>query len=108
MVSMLITGYTDCDLGMRCDGVTTSGRLTGDGVCACGDSYEFWTTFYIPRLRKWVICLDRGDAITDGRLDIWFKYRANALQFGIDTYQVVVFEQYCIPERRQHDSRTRI
>ena len=114
MVSMLITGYTDCDLGMRCDGITKSGEMTGDGVCACGEGYELWTTFYIPRLRKWVICLDRGEAITDGRLDLWFRYRIDALYFGIDTYDVIVFERRFLPQekdyiqRRQHSGHTRI
>jgi len=52
-ITMTITAYTDCDLGMwPCDGITASGIPTRPGVCACGPSYPFGTVFCVPALKS--------------------------------------------------------
>jgi len=95
---MILTGYSDCDPGMRCDGIMASGLQTFDGAAACGPAFDFGTRFYIPSLRKRVICLDRGNLIFNGNLDIWHADRKEALQFGVKEVEVLVLR----PRGRGH------
>ncbi len=83
VITMTITAYTDCDPGMRCDGIMASGIKTFDGAAACGPAWPFWTVLFVPALPKSLVCLDRGSAITDHHLDIWMKDRHQALAFGV-------------------------
>ncbi len=52
VITMTVTAYTDCDPGMRCDGITASGLLTQDGVVACGPAFDFGTVFIVPTLGR--------------------------------------------------------
>ena len=52
VITMTVTAYTDCDPGMRCDGVTASGALTRDGIVACGLAFPFGTAFFVPALGR--------------------------------------------------------
>lgn len=80
---MTITGYTECDPGMRCDGITASGMPVQEGICACGNQFAFGTLFYLPRLGASFVCMDRGDGIGDRDLDLYFNDRPQALRFGV-------------------------
>jgi len=77
---------------MRADGITASGLQTFDGACACGSGYEFFTLFYVPSLGRAFVCVDRGNLVGDGNLDIWMEDREEALVFGVQTHRVVVIE----------------
>jgi len=52
VITMTVTGYTSCDDGMRCDGISASGVAVFDGACACGESFPFWTAFAVPALGR--------------------------------------------------------
>ena len=54
-VTMTVTGYASHDVGMRGDGITTSGLLAFDGSCACGPGYAFFTAFYVEALDRVLI-----------------------------------------------------
>lgn len=91
-VVMTVTAYTDHDEGMRGDGITASGKRTCLGVCACGPRYQFGTRFYIEELGLMCICYDRGNLIKNRNLDLWFRDRGDALQFGVKHLEVEVLE----------------
>jgi len=82
ITSLLATAYTSCDLNMRCDGIMASGTHVFDGAAACPPDWPFGVVFYLPELKRWAMCGDRGSAITAGRLDLWMRSRADALEFG--------------------------
>ena len=94
-ITMTLTAYTDCDPGMRCDGIMTFGVNTFDGAVACGPAFDFGTVFVVPSLGRRFVCWDRGNAIGDRNLDIWMGDRRVALEFGVVQAEVVVW-----PERR--------
>ncbi len=85
---MTVTGYTACDPGMRCDGVTASGMLAREGICACGHAFDFGTAFFLPALHKVFYCQDRGGKIGNLNLDIFFTDKQEALQFGVQRHLV--------------------
>ena len=87
---MVLTAYTNCDPGMRCDGVMASGVQTFDGAVACGSAFEFGTRFCVPALGRCFICQDRGSAIGDNRLDIWMADRSQALEFGRQELEAIL------------------
>jgi len=93
VIVLVLTSYTDCDYGMRCDGITTSGEQTYDGVAACGPEYEFGTVFVVPVLGLEVTCLDRGGSIGNGNLDIWMQERGDALEFGVQRATVIIVKR---------------
>ena len=90
VLTMILTAYTNCDPGMRCDGAMASGLQTFDSVVACGTAFEFGTVFCVPMLGRCFICQDRGSVIGDNRLDIWMAGRAEALEFGRQELQAVL------------------
>lgn len=87
---MIVTAYTNCDPGMRCDGWTKSGIQAHEGIVACGPEWEFGTIVCIQGIGCYE-CQDTGSAITRDRLDICFQHRQEALQFGIGTYRVRIY-----------------
>lgn len=91
-MTMTVTGYTSHDLGMRGHGITASGLMAFDGSCACGPGYPFFTGFYVKALNRVLVCIDRGSAIGDGNLDVWFRDRADALAWGVERLGVEVRE----------------
>jgi rare lipoprotein A len=91
VLTMTLTAYTDCDPGMRCDGITKSGLETREGFCACGELYEFGTFFIVPDLGRSFVCFDRGSSVGDRSLDIWMANREEALAFGVQIHHVEVY-----------------
>jgi len=91
-LTLTVSAYTNCDPGMRCDGVMATGLQTYNGVCACPEAFPFGTE-YIVNGRKYT-CLDRGYALEDGRtnLDLWFEDRQEALEFGIQDLGVTIIK----------------
>lgn len=90
MITVTLTAYTDCDPGMRCDGIMASGITTFDGAAACGPAWPFGTVLYIPSMRRRFVCLDRGSAIGDAHLDLWMRDRQAALEFGVQRAAVIL------------------
>lgn len=89
VITMTLTAYTDCDPGMRCDGIMASGITTFDGAAACGPTWPFDTVFFVPSLLRSFTCLDRGSAIDDNHLDLWMADRNRALEFGVQEAMVI-------------------
>lgn len=87
---MTITAFTACDPQMRCDGIMANGHHVFQGAAACPPDWAFGVVFYIPSLRRWGMCADRGSAIGPGRLDLWMRSRGEALKFGKQKLQVVL------------------
>jgi 3D (Asp-Asp-Asp) domain-containing protein len=86
--SMSVSAYTNqCGLPPY-QGLTASGQQTREGVAACGPSFPYGT--YLLVGAKWVVCQDRGGAITDGHLDLWMSTEAEALEWGRKQMDVVV------------------
>lgn len=95
----MLTGYCD-NCGVEPIGITASMTETRWGVVACGDAFSFGTEFVIEDMGVFV-CEDRGGAITDDRLDIWFLSCRDALEFGnrkrwVTVYKVAI---YLLPRR---------
>lgn len=84
-MTMEVTAYTDAEGGS----LTTSGDPTEDGVAAAGDSFPFGTILYIEGYGE-VTVKDRGGAVTDGHLDVWFSNITEAKKFGRKNMRVHV------------------
>ena len=88
--SLIVTAYTAHDAGMRGDGIMANGHHVFQGAAACPPDWPFGVVFYLPELKRWGMCSDRGSAITAGRLDLWMQSRADALEFGRQELAVVL------------------
>lgn len=87
--TMNTSAYCAC---MQCcgktNGITASGaKASAWYTVAAGKSYPIGTVIYIPALKNkpnggWFVVQDRGGAISDSRLDIFFGSHGEALQFG--------------------------
>ncbi len=66
------------------------------GIVACGPLYPFGTIFVIEGMGVFV-CEDRGSAITDNRLDIWFPSYEEAMEFGVRKRWVKAYEWQEMP-----------
>lgn len=79
-LTLSVSAYTDgCGDGR---GLTYSGTRTRPGVAACGPAL-YGRTLWSPMLPgKYITCLDRGSAITDGHVDVWMESEAEALEWG--------------------------
>ncbi len=87
IVPMEVTGYTDGpestgkhpgDPGY---GQASSGAKTRSGTFAAPPGYKFGTRMYVPGF-GWGTVQDRGSAIHNNKLDIWFKTVAEAKKWG--------------------------
>jgi len=93
--SMRVTAYCPgkCCCGKYADGVTASGHIIrpGDVFVAAPKNIPFGTLLTVPGYNngKPVKVLDRGGAITSGRLDVYFSTHKAALEWGVRN--VVVF-----------------
>ena len=87
--TMRVTAYCQgkCCCGKYADGVTASGHKIGpgDAFVAAPKNIPFGTVLVIPGYNggKPVKVLDRGGAITSGRLDVFFHSHKEAMQFGV-------------------------
>ncbi len=95
-VQMRVTAYCPCSrcCGEYSDGITASGyRIRpGDTFVAADKEYPFGTEMIIPGYSssRVVKVLDRGGAITGGRLDVFFGSHEEALEWGVRNLNVKV------------------
>jgi 3D (Asp-Asp-Asp) domain-containing protein len=73
-------------------GITTSGEPVRDNyTIACPPSMAFGTRLEIEGIGERV-CMDRGGAIDEGRLDIYMTELQDALTFGRQSLKVRIME----------------
>ena len=96
---MTTTAYCACTKCCdKSDGITASGDEALEWyTVAAGNSYKFGTVMYIPALSDkpnggWFIVQDRGGAISDNRLDIYFNDHEVANMFSINEFDVYIYE----------------
>jgi RHS repeat-associated protein len=84
---MLTTGYdnsyqsTQKNPGDRGYGLTASGTTAQSGTIAAPPTYPFGTQMYVPKYGSGVV-LDRGGAIKNAHIDLWFPSTPAALNWG--------------------------
>ena len=100
-VTMSISGFTNVEGVYPFMGQMYSGEYTRQGVCACGWSYPMGTWFIVDD--KSYVCLDRGRAITDNHLDIWFREVEEANKHGRKESPVLVVIPYGQPRGAFND-----
>lgn len=92
---MLVTGYdnsfqsTGKNPGDPHYGQTTSGPMAGPGTVAAPKTYPFGTLMFIPGYGLGVV-LDRGGAIRNAHIDLWFPSTQQAVNWGAQHLQVTV------------------
>lgn len=99
-ITVEATGYAPLDpkaiKGMCYSGdpkVTASGAETKPGVTVAAPKHMlFGTKVIVPGYGLRVV-EDRGGAITDNKLDICFRTQAEALAFGRQNIEIMVFEE---------------
>ncbi len=86
-----VTGYCPCDACCgKHDGITASGAKATEGrTVAAGTGIPFGSDVYIPGA-GWRVVEDRGGAITDGHMDLFFSRHEDALAWGRQMAEVVV------------------
>lgn len=90
ITAMLVTAYTPHDEGMNGLGIMANGHYVFEGAAACPPDWPFGVVFYLPELKRWGMCADRGSAIVAGRLDLFMHSRVAALEFGRQRLKVVL------------------
>ena len=94
--TMRVTAFCpgECCCGKWADGITASGHVIkpGDKFVAAPKSIPFGTMVIVPGYANGrpVPVRDRGGAITDGRLDVFFDTHKKALQWGVKNLQVKI------------------
>jgi len=95
---MLITGYCDASCGKVANdpayGIMANGERTHLGVIACPPEWPFGTRIKVVGLPGWYTCKDRGGAIHENRLDIWFRTCEEAIIWGSVEKQVVILRGF--------------
>ena len=96
-VRMRVTAYCPCEkcCGKFADGVTASGKpVTANGGCfvAAPPEFPLASLVRVPGYAggRAVEVLDRGGAIKDNRLDVYFATHAQALRWGVRWLDVQV------------------
>lgn len=96
IVKMEVTAYCGCEscCGNHSDGITASGyRLRqGDKIIAAPKTFRFGTEIYISGYGHASV-QDRGGAIKDNRLDVYFHTHQEALEWGRQKLQVQIWEK---------------
>lgn len=97
--TMNTSGYCAC---MSCcgktNGVTASGQIASEWyTLAAGKSYPIGTVIYIPYFANmpnggWFVVQDRGGAISDSRLDVFYSSHSAALKFGRRNLECYIYE----------------
>ncbi len=96
-LSMRVTAYCPCEkcCGEWADGVTANGHVIsqGDRFVAADRRFGFDTQMVIPgyNTSKTVKVYDRGGAIYDNRLDVFFNTHQEALEWGGQYLEVKVY-----------------
>ena len=93
VITVTATAYCPC---AKCcgktDGITASGAVATQGrTIAAGKTYAFGTQMYIPALGNTYVVEDRGGAIGDSRIDVFFDSHQDALVFGKQKLEVWVY-----------------
>ena len=97
MLSMRVTAYCPCEqcCGEWADGVTANGHVIsqGDRFVAADRRFGFDTQMVIPgyNASETVKVFDRGGAIYDNRLDVFFNTHQEALEWGVQYLEVKVY-----------------
>ncbi|MDF2964107.1 MAG: hypothetical protein K0S39_5842 [Paenibacillus sp.] len=74
-------------------GITASGERAKEGVtAACPKSLPFGTKIYIEELNHTYVCQDRGGAIKEGHLDIYYDNLKDAKEFGRNQMRVKIIK----------------
>jgi len=93
--TMRVTAYCPCSkcCGKYADGVTANGHkiMPGDVFVAAPKNIPFGTEMVVEGYNsgKPVKVLDRGGAITAGRLDVFFPTHKAALEWGVQNAVVI-------------------
>jgi 3D (Asp-Asp-Asp) domain-containing protein len=93
---MRVTGYCPCEkcCGKNSDRITAYGHKIkrGDRFVAADKRFPFGTEMIVPGYNnsRPVPVLDRGHAIRDNRLDVFFDSHKEALNWGIKNLSVKV------------------
>ena len=89
-VNFRTTAYCHCEKCCgKTDGITASGvKATPWHTVAAGKDYPFGTKIYIPELKDmpnggWFEVEDRGGAISNEKLDVFFETHEEALIYGV-------------------------
>lgn len=95
--TMTLTAYCPCErcCGDWADGITASGHkiMAGDKFVAAPKDLPFGTVLDVPEYGK-VEVLDRGGAIKENRLDLFFDTHQKALNFGIRrNVEVIIYQE---------------
>lgn len=92
---MLATGYdnsfqsTGKNPGDPGYGVTASGLMAGPGTIAAPPAYSFGTRMFVPGYGLGTV-LDRGGAIQNAHIDLWFPSTNQAMQWGAQHVKVEI------------------
>lgn len=95
--TMVLTAYCPCE---KCcgkwsfldHGGTACGERAAEGVTvAMAPEIPFGTEILIDGVGR-RICQDRGNAIGTGRIDVYFESHEDALNFGMKTANVLIWE----------------
>ena len=88
-----VTAYcqNSCCCGNSADGITANGHVIrpGEKFCAAPKSIPFGTMIEIPGYGT-VPVWDRGGAIKEGRLDVFFPTHRAAREWGVKNLQVKI------------------
>lgn len=89
----VITAYCPC---VKCcgknDGITASGEKAIEGITIATDSsIPFGTKIYINGVGERIV-QDRGGAIKNNRIDLYFDSHQEALNFGRQTKEVTIMK----------------
>lgn len=94
IVEKEVTAYCRCEscCGNHSPGITASGHVIrqGDKLIAAPRTYPFGTRMFIPGYGPASV-KDRGGAIQDNRLDVYFSTHEEALKWGRRKLLVQVF-----------------
>ena len=95
-VEMEVTAYCGCEkcCGVNADGITASGHKLhqGDKIVAAPKTLRFGTRIFIPGYGLASV-QDRGGAIKNNRLDVYFHTHQEALNWGRQKLIVVQFPE---------------
>lgn len=93
VITMEASAYCPCEIccGIYASGYTADGsKATAMHTVATSDDYAFGTLMYIPYFDNVFEVEDRGGAIQDNRIDIYYDTHEEALIFGRHTITVYI------------------
>ena len=100
VVKLNTSAYCACEICCgKTDGITASGRKAKPWhTVAAGRKYPIGTIVYIPALTNmpnngWFEVEDRGGAISDEKLDIYFESHEKALKYGRKTLEAYIYSK---------------